>query len=43
MRLEVLDVVCLIQDQEEPALPLEGGRILHHQLVGGDDHVEGPG
>jgi hypothetical protein len=42
LRLEVLDVVRLVQDEEVPFLPLEGTRVLHHELVAGNDHVEGP-
>lgn len=41
--LEVLDVLCLIQDQVPPRLASEGLVILQHQLVRSDAHMESIG
>ena len=43
LRLVVLDVVSLVQDQEVPLLALEHGGVHQHRLVAGDAHVEGVG
>lgn len=43
LRLEVLDVLRLIQDEVAPVLAAERLVVLQHQLVRRDAHVEGIG
>lgn len=40
MRLEVFDVLCLVEDHVVPLLPLENGMVSHCNFVAGDAHVE---
>ena len=40
--LLVLDPMCLVDHHVPPVELLEGGLLLQHHLVGGDDHVPLP-
>ena len=40
LRLEVFDIVCLIEDEEIPLFGPEGSIVLYNQLVTRDTHME---